>query len=132
MEQRPREGSAEAVLSAHPVGLAGTQLSSSIYGTVVFDLTHFNEVIQSDDILTNIRANAIDSCIEVIIGLPDIRVHRLIHRIPFYFDTPDPNYIELNASMDDTTSTVRAVTRPLSLIRPDVMSAATNVAVWIL
>ena len=114
------------------VGLAGTQLSSSIYGTVVFDLTHFNEVIQSDDILTNIRANAIDSCIEVIIGLPDIRVHRLIHRIPFYFDTPDPNYIELNASMDDTTSTVRAATRPLSLIRPDVMSAATNVAVWIL
>ena len=138
MEQRPREGSAEAVFSAHPskfdiptasVGLAGTQLSSSIYGTVVFDLALFNEVTQSDDILTNIRANVIDSCIEVIIGLPDIRVHRLIHRIPSYFDTTDPNYIELNASMDDTTFAVRAATRPLSLIRPDVMSAATNVAV---
>jgi hypothetical protein len=42
---------------------------------------------------------------------------------------PDPNYFELNASMDDTTSTFRAATRPLSLIRPDVMSTATNVAV---
>ena len=33
------------------VGLAGTQLSSSIYGTVVFDLTFFNEVTKSDNIL---------------------------------------------------------------------------------
>ena len=32
------------------VGLAGTQLSSSIYGTVVFDLTFFNEVTKSDNI----------------------------------------------------------------------------------
>ena len=74
----------------------------------------------------------IDSCIEVIIGLPDIRVHRLIHRIPSYFDTPDPNYFELNANMDDTTSTVRVVTRPLSLKRPDIMIPATKVAVcWV-
>ena len=105
LEQRPREGTAS-------VGLAGTQLSSSVYGTVVFDLTLFNEVTQSDDILTNIRASVIDSCIEVIIGLPDIRVHRLVHRIPSYFDTPDPNYLELNAPMDDTTSTVGVATRP--------------------
>ena len=54
------------------VGLAGTQLSSSIYGTVVFDLTLFNEVTQSDDILTYIRTSVIDSCTEVIIGLPEI------------------------------------------------------------
>ena len=74
------------------VGLAGTQLSSSIYGTVVFDLTLFNEVTKSDNILKNIEANAIDSCIEVIIGLPDIRSHRLVHRIPSYFDSPDPTY----------------------------------------
>ena len=62
LEQRPREGAAEAVFSAHSskfdiptasVGLAGTQLSSSIYGTVVFDLTLFNEVTQSDDILSD-------------------------------------------------------------------------------
>jgi len=101
------------------VGLAGTQLSSSIYGIVVFGLTLFNEVTQSDDILTNIRASVIDSCIEVIIGLPDIRVHRLIHRIPSYYDTPDPTYLELNANMDDTTSTVREAARPLSLLRRD-------------
>ena len=48
------------------VGLAGTQLSSTIYGTVVFDLTFFNEVTKSDNILKSIEANVIDSCIEVI------------------------------------------------------------------
>jgi hypothetical protein len=75
------------------VGLAGTQLSSSIYGTIVFDLTFFNEVTKSDNILKSIEANVIDSCVEVIIGLPDIRSHRLIHRIPSYFDSPDPTYL---------------------------------------
>jgi hypothetical protein len=75
------------------VSLAGTQLSSSIYGTVVFDLTFFNEVTKSDNVLKSIEANVIDSCIEVIIGLPDIRSHRLVHRIPSYFDSPDPTYL---------------------------------------
>ncbi len=41
------------------LGLAGTQLSSSIYGTVVFDLTFFNEVTKSDNILKSIEANAL-------------------------------------------------------------------------
>ncbi len=75
------------------VGLAGTQLSSSIYGTVIFDLTLFNEVIKSDNLLKNIEANVIDSCIEVIIGMPDIRSHRLVHRIPSYFDSTDLTYL---------------------------------------
>jgi len=30
----------------------------------------------------------------VIIGLSDIRSYRLIHRIPLYFDTPDPSYLD--------------------------------------
>ena len=68
-------------------------MSSSIYGTVVFDLTFFNEVTKSDNILKNIEANVIDSCIEVIIGMPDIRSHRLVHRIPSYFDSIDPTYL---------------------------------------
>jgi len=90
LEQRQHGG---AVAGAHhakssrhdvptsKVGLAGTQLSSSIYDTVVFDLTFFirlNEVTKSDNILKSIEANVIDSCIEVIIGLPDIRSHRLV------------------------------------------------------
>ena len=33
------------------VGLAGTVLGSNIYGTVVFDLTFFNEVMKSDEVL---------------------------------------------------------------------------------
>ncbi len=32
-------------------GVACTQLSSSIYGTVVFDLTFFNEVTKSDNVI---------------------------------------------------------------------------------
>ena len=75
------------------VGLAGTQLSSSIYGTVVFNLTFFNEVTKSDNILKNIEVNVIDSCIEVIIGMPDIRSHQLVHRIPPYFNSTDPTYL---------------------------------------
>jgi len=55
------------------IGLAGTDHTASVYGTVVFDLTFFNEVTNSDDILVNIEASVIDSCIVVIIGLPDIR-----------------------------------------------------------
>ena len=38
------------------VGLAGTVLSSNIYGTVVFDLTFFNEVTKSDNVLRGITA----------------------------------------------------------------------------
>ena len=68
-------------------------MSSTIYGTVVFDLTFFNEVTRSDNILKSIEANVIDSCIEVIVGLPDIRSLRLVHLIPSYFDSPDPAYL---------------------------------------
>jgi len=64
------------------IGLAGTNHTASIYGTIVFDLTFFNEVTNSDDTLEYIEASVIDSCIEVIIGLSDIRKNRLIHRIP--------------------------------------------------
>jgi hypothetical protein len=87
-------GSSRHDIPTSTVGLAGTQQSSSIYGSVTFDLTLFNEVTKSDNILRNIRANVIDSCIEVIIGLPDIRSYRLIHRIPSYFNTPDPSYLD--------------------------------------
>ena len=76
------------------VGLAGTTMNSSIYGSVVFDLSLFNEVTRTDHVLRDIRASVIDSCIEVIVGLPDIRSHRLTHIIPSYFDTPDSTYLE--------------------------------------
>jgi hypothetical protein len=69
-------------------------MNSSIYGSVVLDLTLFNEVTRTDHVIRNIKASVIDSCIEVIVGLPDIRSHRLIHLIPSYFDTPDPTYLE--------------------------------------
>ena len=69
-------------------------MNSSVYGSVVFDLTLFNSLTRSDHILRGILASFIDSCIEVIIGLPDIRSHRLIHLVPSYFDTSNPTYLE--------------------------------------
>jgi len=95
------------------LGLAGTQLSSSIYGTVMFDLTLFNEVTKSDNVLKNIEANVIDSCIEVIIGMPDIRSHRLVHRIPSYFDSTGPTYLAppQGYSQSSTPSTVALLVR---------------------
>jgi len=57
-------------------------------------------------VLESIEASVIDSCIEFIIGLPDIRKQRLIHRIPSYFDTPDPTFLEATyASEVNTEST---------------------------
>jgi hypothetical protein len=100
-------------VSTSEVGLAGTQLSSSIYGTVVFGLTFFNEVMKSDNILKSTEANVIDSCIEVIIGLPDIRSHRLVHRIPSYFDSPDPTYLSppQGISQANTLPTISVLVR---------------------
>ena len=39
------------------VGLAGTSMNSSIYGSVVFDLSLFNEVTRTDHVLRDIRAS---------------------------------------------------------------------------
>ena len=95
-------------------------MSSSIYGTVVFDFTFFNEVTKSDNILKSIEANVIDSCIEVIIGMPDIRSHRLVHRIPSYFDSIDPTYLAppQGTSQSSTPSTIA------SLVRRDTMATS--------
>ena len=88
--------------------------------TVVFDLTFFNEVTKSDNILKNIEANVIDSCIEVIIGMPDIRSHRLVHCIPLYFDSIDPTYLvpPQGTSQSSTPSTVA------SFVRRDTMATS--------
>ena len=68
------------------VSLAGTSQSSPIYGSVVFNLTFFNEVTRSNETLYRLHANVIDSCIDIIVGRPVIREHHLIQKIPHYFD----------------------------------------------
>ena len=105
-------------LSTSVVGLAGTTMNSSIYGSVVFDLTLFNEVTRTEYILQGIRASVIESFIEVIVGLPDIRSHRLIHIIPSYFDTPDPSYLEPPTTSQGQTPTVSRDSATLSLLAP--------------
>ena len=103
-------------------------MNSSIYGSVVFDLTLFNEVTRTDYILRDIRANVIDNCIEVIVGLPDIRSDRLIHIIPYYFDTPDPTYLEPQTTSQGHDSTVSRDSATLSLLAPSRKPTQNNTA----
>ena len=110
------------------VGLAGTTMNSSIYGSVVFDLTLFNKVTRTDGIPWGIRASVIDSCIEVIVGLPDIRSLRLIHIIPSYFDTPDPTYLESQTTSQGHDPTVSRDSAILSLLAPSRKPIQNNIA----
>ena len=103
-------------------------MNSSIYGSVVFDLTLFNEVTRTDYILRGIEASVIDSCIEVIVGLPDIRSHRLIHIIPSYFDTPDPTYLEPQTTSQGHDPTVSRDSATLSLLVPSRKPTQNNTA----
>ena len=48
--------------------LAGTSQSSPIYGSVVFNLTFFNEVARSNETLYRLHANVIDSCMDIIVA----------------------------------------------------------------
>ena len=67
--------------------------------------------------MKNIEANVIDSCIEVIIGMPDIRSHRLVHHIPSYFDSIDPTYLvpPQGNSQSSTPSTLASLVQILRL-----------------
>ena len=73
-------------MTAGIVTLGGTSLTSSTYGSVSFNLTFFNELSELNDMMKNIKAKVIDSCIEVIIGRSVIRSHHLTRNIPSYFD----------------------------------------------
>ena len=67
--------------------------SADINSTYRQCLVSMHNSTKSDNILKSIEVNVIDSCIEVIIGLPDIRSNQLVHRIPSYFDSPDSTYL---------------------------------------
>ena len=68
------------------VSLAGTSMSSPILGSVVFNLTFFNEVSRRHETIKDIHAQIIDGCIAVIISRPLIRANHLVQKIPLYFD----------------------------------------------
>ena len=107
---------------------AATTMNSSVYDGVVFDLTLFNEVTRTDHVIYNIKAIVIDSCIEVIVGLPDIRSHRLIHLIPSYFDTPDPTYLEPQSTSKGNNPRVPRDSATLSLLAPAIRSTKNTAA----
>ena len=89
------------------VSLAGTSQSSPVYGSVVFNLTFFNEVTLSNETLCRLHANVIDSCIDIIVCRPVIREHHLIQKIHHYFD-------EMTSSRPDLSQSVTPVTPSLA------------------
>ena len=88
---------------ATSVALAGTSLTSPIYGSVVFNLTFFNEVTRSNETLYRLHANVIDSCIDIIVGRPVIREHHLLHKLPHYFDETTSSKPHLSQSVTPVT-----------------------------
>ena len=59
------------------VALAGTSLTSPVYGSAV---------TCSNETLYRLHANVIDSCIDIIVGRPVIREHHLVHKFSHCFD----------------------------------------------
>jgi len=74
-------------------------------GTVVFDLTFFNEIKQSNDTIHSIDTQAIDSCIAVIISTSVIREQCLVTKIPQCFD-------EIPRSKPDQSQSVTPAAAP--------------------
>ena len=52
-----------------------------IYGSVVFNLTFFHEVLRTNETLYSMYAKFIDSCIDIIVSRPVIQEHHLVHGI---------------------------------------------------
>ena len=103
-------------------------MNSSVYGSVVFDLTLFYEVTRNDHVIRNIKASVMDSCIEVNVGLPDIRSHRLIHLIPSYFDTLDHTYLEPQTTKKGTSPGVPRDSATLTILAPAIRTTKNTAA----
>ena len=112
------------------VSLAGTSQSSPIYGSVVFNLTFFNEVTHSNETLYRLHANVIDSCIDIIVGRPVIREHHLIQKIPHYFDETTSSRPDLSQSVTPVTPSLAKLSRvcaqPCTTCTPFVMQGYDN------
>ncbi len=78
--------------------------SSPIYGSVVFNLTFFNEVTRSNETLYRLNANVIDSC-------PVIREHHLIQKVPHYFDETTSSRPDLSQSVTPVTPSLAKLSR---------------------
>ena len=112
------------------VSLAGTSQSSPIYGSVVFNLTFFNEVTRSNETLYRLHANFIDSCIDIIVGRPVIREHHLIQKIPHYFDETTSSKPDLSQSVTPVTPSLAKLSRvcaqPCTTCTPFVLQGYDN------
>ena len=86
--------------------LAGTSLTSPIYGTVVFDLTFVNEVTRANERLFSLHAKVIDNCIDVIVSRPVIREHHFVQKIPHETTSSKPY---LSQSVTPVTSSLARV-----------------------
>jgi hypothetical protein len=112
------------------VSLAGTSQSSPIYSSVVFNISFFNEVTRSNETLYRLQANAIDSCIDIIVGRPVIREHHLIQKIPHYYDETTSTKPDLSHSATPVTPSLSKLSRvcaqPCTTCTPFVLQGYDN------
>ena len=100
------------------------------YGSVVLNLTFFNEVTRSNETLYRFHANVIDSCIDIIIGRPVIREHNLVHKLPHYFDETTSSKPHLCQSVTPVTPSLAKASsvcaQPCTTCTPFVMQGYDN------
>ncbi len=78
--QRPPGKRQHSFTPSALVSLAGMSLTSPIYGSEVFNLFVFHEVIRSNESLYSLHAKVVDSCIDIIVSRPVLREHHLEHK----------------------------------------------------
>jgi transposase InsO family protein len=71
---------------AGKVNLGGTGITSSTTGMVSFNLKFFNEVLQSHEIISCMKARVFPTDIDIVIGLPLIRERNLTVKISSHFN----------------------------------------------
>jgi hypothetical protein len=75
-----RSGGSEYLASAStPTHLAGTSLTSPIYGSDVFNLTLSHEIMRLNETLSSLHTKVIESCIDIIVSRPVLREQPLVH-----------------------------------------------------
>ena len=76
---------AKEASSTTKVNLGGNLASKKSCGIVSCSVQIFNEINNSFEKLHCLKFRVLDNDIDMIIGLPDIRKYRIVHRIPSFF-----------------------------------------------
>jgi hypothetical protein len=103
--QQNKAGEISVDDSCHDINLAGTDLFVTSAGSVVFDVSFYNEVSREIETISSLKATILDSKYPLIIGRPLIRKHKLARKVLTFFEDEDDKPGEAHAP--------QAITPPL-------------------